>query len=184
MKKLLICLTALVVLCACNSERGYLDYRGLPMNMSAKAMCDSFMERGFAIDSALCDSGSTFVLKSAKENFRLDIHYANDTITLAVGDGGTLVATFTDATWGTATITGIQATDENADGLYELQGGEGSFVMNNIRTGQTETFSCKLENATVNPKDQQLTAVISAYMEVGHGNMTFAFQTGEMPTEE
>jgi hypothetical protein len=41
-----------------------------------------------------------------------------------------------------------------------------------------------LENATVNPKDQQLTAVISAYMEVGHGNMTFAFQTGEMPTEE
>ena len=111
-------------------------------------------------------------------------NYANDTITLAVGDGGTLVATFTDVTWGTATITGIQATDENADGLYELQGGEGLFVMNNIRTGQTETFSCKLENATVNPKDQQLTAVISAYMEVGHGNMTFAFQTGEMPTEE
>jgi len=81
MKKLLICLTALVVLCACNSERGYLDYRGLPMNMSAKAMCDSFIERGFVIDSALCDSGSTYVLTSDKETFRLDIHYVNDTIT-------------------------------------------------------------------------------------------------------
>ena len=107
--------------------------------------------------------------------------YANDTFTLALSDGGSLVATFTDAIWGTATITGIQATDENADGLYELQGGEGSFVMNNIRTGETETFSCKLENAVVNPKAHEMSAVISAYMEVGHGNMTFAFQTGEMP---
>lgn len=111
----------------------------------------------------------------------IDRNYANDTFVLALSDGGTLTATFQDATWGTATITGIQATDENADGLYELQGGEGSFVMNNIRTGKTETFFCKLENAVVNPKAHEMSAVISAYMEVGHGNMTFAFQTGEMP---
>ena len=110
-------------------------------------------------------------------------NYTNDTFTLALADDGSLEATFTDATWGTATITGIQATDENADAQFELKGGEGSFVMNDIRNGGTQTFSCKLESATVNPKDQQMTAVISAHMEVGHGDMTFTFQTGEMPTE-
>lgn len=116
----------------------------------------------------------------------LNRNYANDTITIALSDGGSLVATFKDAIWGTATITGIQATDEDGDGQFELLYGEGSFVMNNPRDPEhpTQEFPCKLESAVVSPKSHQMKAVISAYMEVGHGNMTFTFQTGEMPTEE
>jgi len=114
----------------------------------------------------------------------LDRNYANDTLTLALADDGTLVGTFTDATWGVATITGIQATDENGDYQFELNGGEGSFVMNNPRQGGTQEFACKLESGLVSPKEKKAAVVISAYMEVGHGDMTFTFQTGEMPTED
>ena len=114
----------------------------------------------------------------------LNRNYANDTFTLALSDGGSLVATFTDAIWGTATITGIQAS--KTDTGYKLEHGEGSFVMNNPRDPEnpTQTFACKLESATISADKTQLTAVISAYMEVGHGDMTFTFQTGEMPTDE
>ncbi len=71
---------SMLALCACNSERGYLDYRGLSMGMSAKAMCDSFIERGFLIDSAATDSGNTFELYSEAEKYRISIYYQNDTI--------------------------------------------------------------------------------------------------------
>lgn len=71
----------MVALCACNSEREYLDYRGLSMGMSAKAMCDSFLERGFLIDSTMTDSGSTYALYSDKEHYTIGIYYQNDTIT-------------------------------------------------------------------------------------------------------
>lgn len=114
----------------------------------------------------------------------LNKNYANDTFTLALSDGGSLVATFTDAVWGTATITGIQAS--KTDTGYKLEHGEGSFVMNNPRDPEnpTQTFACKLESATISADKTQLTAVISAHMEVGHGDMTFTFQTGEMPTDK
>lgn len=114
----------------------------------------------------------------------LDRNYSGDTLAIAPSDGGTLTAIFKDSTWGIATITGIQASLIEAGEGYKLEGGVGQFVMNNIRTGGTQTFACKLENATISADKKQMTAVISAYMEVGHGDMTFTFQTGEMPTEE
>lgn len=80
MKKLMLAIAALVMLCACSSERGYLDYRGLSMAMSAKSMCDSLMARGFYIDSASTDSGSSYVLASNQEKYRISIYYSNDTI--------------------------------------------------------------------------------------------------------
>ena len=112
----------------------------------------------------------------------LNKDYTGDSFTLAQAEDGSLTATFADATWGTATIKGIQAVSAGEDGKYSLTTAEGSFVMNNIRTGEKETFPCKLESAVVTPKAKIMQAVISAYMEVGHGNMTFVFQTGEKLT--
>ena len=112
----------------------------------------------------------------------LNKDYTGDSFTLAQAEDGSLTATFVDATWGTATIKGIQAVSAGEDGKYSLTTAEGSFVMNNIRTGEKETFPCKLESAVVTPKAKIMQAVISAYMEVGHGNMTFVFQTGEKLT--
>lgn len=112
----------------------------------------------------------------------LNKDYTGDSFTLAQAEDGSLIGSFTDATWGTATIKGIQAVSTGEGGKYSLTAAEGSFVMNNIRTGEKETFPCKLESAVVTPKAKIMQAVISAYMEVGHGNMTFVFQTGEKLT--
>lgn len=111
--------------------------------------------------------------------------YANDTITLALADDGSLVATFTDATWGTATIKGVQATKLEGGKGYKLEDADGSFVMNNPRDPEnpTQTFACELDDATISADKTQMTAVIETNMPMGHGEMTFTFQTGEMPTE-
>lgn len=120
------------------------------------------------------------------ETTYLNKNYPDDTFTLALAEDGSLTATFKDATWGVATIKGIQASATAKADEYSLSESEGSFVMNDIRSGATQEFPCKLESAVVNPKDHQMTAVISAYMEVGHGDMTFTFHTGKLPviTEE
>ena len=111
--------------------------------------------------------------------------YANDTFTLALADDGSLVATFTDAIWGTATIKGVQATKLEGGKGYKLEDADGTFVMNNPRDPEnpTQTFPCELDDATISADKTQLTAVIEANMPMGHGEMTFTFQTGEMPTE-
>jgi len=108
--------------------------------------------------------------------------YTGDTFTLSLAQDGTLTAVYKDNTWGTATINGIIAA-QAADGTFALTGGEGTFAMNNIRTGQVEEFACKLESATLSADKKTLEAYISAYMETGHGNMLFAFHTGEAPSK-
>lgn len=112
-------------------------------------------------------------------------NYDKDTITLALADDGLLVLTFKDATWGTATIKGVQATKLEGNRGYKLEDADGSFVMNNPRDPEnpTQTFPCELDDATISADKTQMTAVIEANMAIGHGEMTFTFQTGEMPTE-
>ena len=79
MKKMIFAFMAVIALCACKGEREYLDFRGLSLGMSAKAMCDSLLERGFALDSTLTDN-SVYVLFNNQENARVDISMHNDTI--------------------------------------------------------------------------------------------------------
>ena len=119
-----------------------------------------------------------------KTNF-IDKNYDKDTLSLAVADKGSLTATFKNKTWGTATITGIKANKAEADKGYTLQGGTGSFVMNNPRDNSTQEFSCTLDSATISADKTQMTAYITATMDVagGHGDMQFTFQTGDLPTE-
>ncbi len=105
--------------------------------------------------------------------------YTDDTFTLTLAEDGTLTAVFKDATWGTATIPGIAAT-KAADGSYTLAVSDGTFAMNNIRTGQIEEYACTLNSATLSADKATLEANISATLP-GHGNMTFEFHTGEKP---
>lgn len=114
-----------------------------------------------------------------KTNF-IDKDYTGDTFALTIGQDGTLTAVFKDTTWGTATISGINAT-QAADGSFTLSSAEGKFVMNDIRSGGTQEFACKLESATLSADKKALEASISSFMEQGHGNMLFAFHTGEKP---
>jgi hypothetical protein len=79
MKKILFAAMAVVMLCACKGEREYLDFRGLSLGMSAKAMCDSLVAQGFVVDTTLSDE-QAFVLTNAKDLSRVDIHQNNDTI--------------------------------------------------------------------------------------------------------
>ncbi len=126
--------------------------------------------------NTLCEgtwTGWTYLTSSILEK-----GYANDSIIITVAEDGSLTGVFKNATWGTATIVGINAT-QAADGSFTLTGGIGNFVMNNKRTGGTQEFSCRLESATLSADKQNLEANISANMQIGHGNMLFAFHTGE-----
>lgn len=119
-----------------------------------------------------------------KTNF-IDKNYEGDTLTLELSANGTLTAIFKNKTWGTATITGIKASKIASGEGYKLQEGEGSFVMNNPRDNTTQEFGCKLDNAIISADKKQMMAVIIANMTTAgaHGEMTYTFQTGDMPTE-
>ncbi len=98
---------------------------------------------------------------------------------------GALSVTFINKTWGVATIFGINS-DEVVDGKEcILQGGIGSFIMNNPRDNSIQEFPCSLQTAIISADRTQMTAVIIANMTTAgaHGEMTFTFQTGDMPTE-
>jgi hypothetical protein len=79
MKKLIFAMMAVIALCACKGEREYLEFRGLSMGMSAKAMCDSLQKQGFVLDTNLTDD-YTFVLNHPTDFSRVDIKFHNDTI--------------------------------------------------------------------------------------------------------
>ena len=111
MKKLLWAFVAVVTFCACSGERGYLDYRGLSMGMSAKSMCDSFLARGFQLDSNLTDSGSSYVLYSQDVKYKVGIYYTNDTISDIIES---YTATYNDST--------SELWQVMRDSLNELQG--------------------------------------------------------------
>lgn len=119
------------------------------------------------------------------ESTFINKNYTGDTFALALAQDGTLTATFINQVWGTATIKGIRALEIPNEG-YSFTGGEGSFVMNDVRQGGTQEFPCLVGSGTVSSDLKTLQVVIIANMTVagGHGEMTFLFQTGEMPTAE
>ncbi len=62
MKKILVALMAIAALCACNSEKKDLSYRGLSMGLPFQTFIDSLQQRGFAVDSAKTDSAFQIVV--------------------------------------------------------------------------------------------------------------------------
>ena len=113
-------------------------------------------------------------------------NYPNNTINVELAEDGTLTIIYVNGTWGTATIAGINASTIKEGEGYILSGGEGSFVMKTQNGDSTQELGCNLDNATISADKNEMTAVIIANMTVmgGHGEMTFTFHTGEMPTAE
>ena len=82
MKKLCVfCLGFLSVLFfSCSGEREYINYHGLSMGMSAKAMVDSLQLRGLALDTTKYED--RYVLADTlMNNLKVAVYHQNDTIT-------------------------------------------------------------------------------------------------------
>ena len=62
MKKILVAVMAIAALCACNSEKKDLSYRGLSMGLPFQTFIDSLQQRGFYVDSAKTDSAFQMVV--------------------------------------------------------------------------------------------------------------------------
>ena len=62
MKKILVDIVAIAALCACNSEKKDLSYRGLSMGLPFQTFIDSLQQRGFFVDSAKTDSAFQMVV--------------------------------------------------------------------------------------------------------------------------
>lgn len=81
MKKIVFAMMAFCLLCACSGEREYIDYRGLNMGMSAKAMADSLQLQGLVLDTAKSGENSFVLADTVARNFVVTIFQQNDTIT-------------------------------------------------------------------------------------------------------
>lgn len=72
MKKMILAVLAVMMLCACSGGEKDLKYRGLSMALPFQTFCDSLQSRGFAVDSAKTDSAWTrVVMAKPGEKFRL-----------------------------------------------------------------------------------------------------------------
>ena len=81
MKQTMLALLAVILLGACSGEREYINYRGLSMGMSAKAMADSLQAQGLALDTAHSGAASFVLADTLACNFVVTIFQQNDTIT-------------------------------------------------------------------------------------------------------
>ena len=97
MKKMLLAAMAVLLMCACSSERGYLNYRGLSMGIKASAMADSLvaMLPNLAVDTAKSGDGQTVLADTLAQNFAVTIYHHNDTISDILES---YVATYNDST--------------------------------------------------------------------------------------
>jgi len=80
MKKLIFAFAVLCMMCACSGERGYLNYRGLSMGMSAKDMADSLQQQGLALDTFHSDATQYVLADTLANNFKVTLFHQNDTL--------------------------------------------------------------------------------------------------------
>jgi hypothetical protein len=83
MKKILLAAMAVVLMCACSGERGYIDYRGMSMGMSAKQMADSLLLKiqNLAVDTNKSGETNIVLVDTLAKNFMVTVYHQNDTIT-------------------------------------------------------------------------------------------------------
>ena len=80
MKKLIFAFLAVAALCACEKATTPINYRGLAFTLPVNQFVDSMIARGFAVDSAASDSGSTVVLASPAEHYRVLAAFKGETL--------------------------------------------------------------------------------------------------------
>ena len=81
MKKIMLAAMAVVMMCACSGERGYIDYRGMSMGMSAKQMVDSLQQKlpNLWLDTTKYEDRYVLADTLAR-NFTVAVYHHNDTI--------------------------------------------------------------------------------------------------------
>ena len=81
MKKNLLAVVAVIAMCACSGERGYIDYRGLSMGMPAKQMVDSLLQKmpNLWLDTTKFEDRYVLADTLAR-NFTVAVYHRNDTI--------------------------------------------------------------------------------------------------------
>lgn len=79
MKKILLFAFAAVAMAACNSDREYLTYRGVPMNTPLKAFTDSMTARGLVVDTSNHDK-ETVIMSMPEGPGKLVISAEGDSI--------------------------------------------------------------------------------------------------------
>ena len=96
MKKLIFAFAALCLMAACSGERGYINYRGLTMGMSAKLMVDSIQQKvpNLWLDTTKYEDRYVMVDTLAR-NFTVAVYHQNDTILDILEN---YIATYNDST--------------------------------------------------------------------------------------
>ena len=81
MKKIMLAAMAVVLMCACSGERGYINYRGMTMGMSAKLMVDSIQQKlpNLWLDTTKYEDRYVLADTLAR-NFTVAVYHHNDTI--------------------------------------------------------------------------------------------------------
>jgi hypothetical protein len=96
MKKLIFAFAALCLMFACSGERGYINYRGLSMGMSAKSMVDSIQQKvpNLWLDTTKYEDRYVMV-DTLAGNFTVAVYHHNDTILDILEN---YIATYNDST--------------------------------------------------------------------------------------
>ena len=96
MKKMLIAAVAVVVICACSGERGYINYRGMSMGLPASKIVDSLQMKvpNLWLDTTKYED--RYVLADTMlRNFTSAVYHQNDTVTDILEN---YTATYNDST--------------------------------------------------------------------------------------
>ena len=81
MKKLMFAFVAVVAMCACSGERGYINYRGVSMGTPAKQMVDSILKKLTNLWLDTTKYEDRYVLADTlARNFTVAVYHRNDTI--------------------------------------------------------------------------------------------------------
>ena len=96
MKKMLIAAVAVVVMCACSGERGYINYRGMSMGLPASKVVDSLQMKvpNLWLDTTKYEDHYVLADTVAR-NFTVAVYHQNDTITDILEN---YTATYNDST--------------------------------------------------------------------------------------
>ena len=89
--------SGVAALTLCSGERGYIDYRGMSMGMSARQMADSLLMKiqNLAVDTNKTGETNIVMVDTLAKNFMVTVYHQNDTITDILEN---YVATYNDST--------------------------------------------------------------------------------------
>lgn len=104
----------------------------------------------------------------------------DESIAITADDSGAITVTYTSATWGTGTFTGVTAAYDEANKYYTLDCESGVMAMPSHSGSGTSNYDCTLSGTvSADGETMDLTMTCPAVM----GGTTITFALGDAPTE-